>query len=31
MMRSKAIDTRISKQWGSTIGFIQWFESTYPD
>jgi hypothetical protein len=27
----KAIHARISKQWGSTLGFIEWFDTTYPD
>jgi hypothetical protein len=27
----KAIHARISKQWGSTISFIEWFDATYPD
>jgi len=27
----KAIHARISKQWGGTLGFIDWFDATYPD
>jgi hypothetical protein len=27
----KAIHARIAKQWGNTIGFIDWFDATYPD
>jgi hypothetical protein len=26
----RAIHDRISRQWGDTLGFIEWFDSTYP-
>jgi hypothetical protein len=27
----KAVHARITKQWGGTIGFIDWFDATYPE
>ena len=27
----KAIHERINRQWGSTLGFIDWYDATYPD
>lgn len=27
----KAIHARIAKQWGGTLGFIDWFDATFPD
>lgn len=27
----KAVHARITKQWGGTLGFIDWFDATYPD
>jgi hypothetical protein len=27
----KAIHERITKQWGGTLGFIRWFDTTHPD
>lgn len=27
----KAIHERITKQWGGTVGFIDWFDATYPE
>lgn len=26
----KAIHTRITRQWGGTLGFIEWFDATFP-
>jgi hypothetical protein len=26
----RAVHERISRQWGSTLGFIDWFDATYP-
>jgi hypothetical protein len=27
----KAIHDRIARQWGGTVGFVNWFDATYPD
>jgi hypothetical protein len=27
----KAIHERITRQWGGTLGFMKWFDSTYPE
>lgn len=27
----RAIHSRITKQWGGTLGFIDWFDATFPD
>lgn len=27
----KAIHERINRQWGSTLGFVNWYDATYPD
>ena len=27
----KAIHARIATRWGNTLGFIEWFDATYPD
>ncbi len=27
----RAIHDRIARQWGDTLGFVEWFDSTYPD
>ena len=26
----RAVDERITRQWGSSLGFIDWFDATYP-
>ena len=27
----RAVHERITRQWGNTLGFIEWFDATYPD
>lgn len=27
----RAVHARIAREWGSTLGFIDWFDATYPD
>jgi hypothetical protein len=27
----RAVHDRITRQWGSTLGFVDWFDATYPD
>jgi len=25
------VHERIARQWGGTVGFIEWFDATYPE